>query len=255
MVKTYCRFKHGGSVAFGVVEGASIHQLAGNPLQTTALTGATVPLSQVTLLAPFLPQKILAVGQNYRSHVGMKKLPSRPEIFYKPITALQDPGGPIVLPADSTRVHLEGELVLVIGKTTRHAPVERARAAIFGVTCGNDISERDWQSGPDKDLQWWRAKGADTFAPCGPYVVSGLDDSDLLLQTRLNGETVQRETTGDMIFDAATIVSFISRYVTLEPGDLIYSGTPGNTVQLSPGDVVEVDIQGVGVLRNPVVAS
>ena len=117
-----------------------------------------------------------------------------------------------------------------------------ARAAIFGVTCGNDVSEREWQSGADKDLQWWRAKGCDTFAPCGPFLVSGLDDSRLLLQTRLNGETVQKETTADMIFDPPTVVAFVSRYVTLQPGDLIYSGTPGNTVKLSPGDVVEVDI-------------
>lgn len=253
-MKTYCRFTHGDLTAFGVVDGATVRQLAGSPLQTTTETGSNHALAEVTLLAPFLPQKILAVGLNYRSHVGGQKLPSRPEIFYKPITALQDPGRPIVLPVDSTRVHLEGELVLVIGKTTRNASVAEARAAIFGVTCGNDISERDWQNGPDKDLQWWRAKGADTFAPCGPFVVSGLDDARLLLQTRLNGETVQKATTADMIFDAPTIVSFISRYLTLQPGDLVYTGTPGNTVKLSAGDVVEVDIEGVGILRNPVVA-
>ena len=255
MRTTYCRFRQGETTGYGIVDGATVRRLTASPWQTGAETGARLALDQVTLLAPVQPQKILAVGQNYRSHVGLKKLPARPEMFYKPITALQDPGAPIVLPADATRVHLEGELVLVIGKTIRHASVSEARAAIFGVTCGNDVSEREWQSGADKDLQWWRAKGADTFAPCGPFVVTGIDDSNLLLQTRLNGETVQRETTADMIFDPPTVVSFVSRYVTLHPGDLIYTGTPGNTVKLSAGDVVEVEIENVGVLRNPVVAA
>jgi 2-keto-4-pentenoate hydratase/2-oxohepta-3-ene-1,7-dioic acid hydratase in catechol pathway len=123
---------------------------------------------------------------------------------------------------------------------------------VFGVTCGNDVSERDWQSGAAKDLQWWRAKGADTFAPLGPCVVTGLDYGNLLLTTRVNGQVVQQQYTSDLLFDIPTVVSFISQFVTLEPGDLIYTGTPGSTSKLNPGDVVEVEIEGIGVLRNPV---
>ncbi len=123
---------------------------------------------------------------------------------------------------------------------------------IFGVTCGNDVSERDWQHGPHKDLQWWRAKGADTFGPLGPCIVTGLDDSNLLLQTRINGETVQKQSTSDLMFDCPATARYISRWVTLEPGDVIYTGTPGATRKMNQGDVVEVEIEGIGVLRNAV---
>jgi 2-keto-4-pentenoate hydratase/2-oxohepta-3-ene-1,7-dioic acid hydratase in catechol pathway len=143
-------------------------------------------------------------------------------------------------------------LVVVIGKPVKHATPEQARAAIFGVTCGNDVSERNWQHGEQKDLQWWRAKGSDTFAPLGPAIVTGLDYGNLPLQTRLNGEVVQRQSTSDLIFDCPSIVSWVSGWVTLMPGDIIYTGTPGATRKLSPGDVVEVEIEGIGVLRNPV---
>jgi 2-keto-4-pentenoate hydratase/2-oxohepta-3-ene-1,7-dioic acid hydratase in catechol pathway len=207
----------------------------------------------VTLLAPVVPGKILCVGRNYRSHLGTRPQPASPEIFYKPITALQDPGGPIVIPRDATDLHYEGELVVVIGKQVKHATPEEARAAIFGVTCGNDVSERNWQAGPGKDLQWWRAKGSDTFAPLGPAISTGLDYGSLLLQTRLNGEVVQKQTTADLLFDCPTVVSWISGWVTLLPGDVIYTGTPGATRAMKAGNVVEVEIEGVGVLRNPVV--
>jgi 2-keto-4-pentenoate hydratase/2-oxohepta-3-ene-1,7-dioic acid hydratase in catechol pathway len=163
-------------------------------------------------------------------------------MFYKPVSALQNPGDPIVIPQDAANVHFEGELVIVIGP----------RGTIFGVTCGNDVSERDWQSGPHKDLQWWRAKGADTFAPLGPAIVTGLDYGNLMLETRLNGEVVQRQSSADLTFDCAAIVSWVSRWVTLVPGDVIYTGTPGSTRAMRPGDVVEVEIEGIGVLRNTV---
>jgi 2-keto-4-pentenoate hydratase/2-oxohepta-3-ene-1,7-dioic acid hydratase in catechol pathway len=173
-------------------------------------------------------------------------------MFYKPVTALQSPGGPIVIPRDATDVHYEGELVVVIGKETRNVSPAQAREAIFGVTCGNDVSDRNWQHGEKKDLQWWRAKGCDTFAPLGPAIVTGLDTGNLRLETRLNGEVVQQESTGDLIFDCPSIVSWVSGWVTLLPGDLIYTGTPGSTRRMQPGDVVEVEIEGIGVLRNPV---
>ena len=143
-------------------------------------------------------------------------------------------------------------MVVVIGKHLRNASAAEAGAALFGVTCGNDVSEREWQNGEKKDLQWWRAKGSDTFAPLGPAIVTGLDYGKLLLQTRLNGEVVQKQFTCDLIFDSPAVLSWISGWVTLLPGDLVYTGTPGNTRRMSPGDVVEVELDHVGVLRNPV---
>jgi 2-keto-4-pentenoate hydratase/2-oxohepta-3-ene-1,7-dioic acid hydratase in catechol pathway len=208
--------------------------------------------NEVRLLAPCEPHTIFAVGQNYLSHLGERKVPSKPEIFYKPVSSLQDPDGPIVIPEDAEDVHFEGELVVVIGKAIRNASREEASAAVFGVTCGNDVSDRNWQRGPGKDVQYWRAKGCDTFAPLGPVIVTGLDYSSLLLTTRVNGEIAQQQRTSDFIFDVPTVICFISRYVTLAPGDVIYTGTPGNTRRMKLGDVVEVEIEGIGKLRNPV---
>ncbi len=141
----------------------------------------------------------------------------------------------------------------VIGKQVKNASRDQARDAIFGVTCGNDVSDRNWQNGERKDLQWWRAKGSDTFAPLGPAVVFGLDYGNLLLQTRMNGEAIQKQYTSDLIFDCPSVVSWVSAWVTLMPGDLIFTGTPGSTRKMSPGDVIEVEIEGIGILRNPVV--
>jgi 2-keto-4-pentenoate hydratase/2-oxohepta-3-ene-1,7-dioic acid hydratase in catechol pathway len=249
-VTKYIRYRHNATTAYGILEGEAVREIHGDLFGDHKETGKTLQLADVKLLYPCEPPKILAVGLNYKSHVGDRKAPERPEIFYKPITALQHPGESIVIPASAKNVHYEGEMVLVIGKRVTRASVEEARAAIFGVTCGNDVSERDWQGGPDKDLQWWRAKGADTFAPLGPVIVTGLDYGNLLLQTRLNGNVVQKQYTSDLIFDGPAIVSWISQYATLTPGDVIYTGTPGHTSRMSEGDVVEVDIQGIGVLRN-----
>src|SRR6185369_13599058 len=162
-------------------------------------TGEALPLARVKLLYPCEPAKVLAVGRNYKSHLGERQQPKRPEIFYKPVSSLQNPGDPIRFPEGAANVHFEGEMVLVIGRRIRNASPEEAAAAIFGITCGNDVSERDWQNGPDKDLQWWRAKGADTFAPLGPAIVTGVDIANLMLETRLNGEVVQRQSTADLI--------------------------------------------------------
>jgi 2-keto-4-pentenoate hydratase/2-oxohepta-3-ene-1,7-dioic acid hydratase in catechol pathway len=236
-----------------VLEGDTVNEISGGLFGEHTRTGVTHRVSDVKLLAPCEPGKILAVGLNYKSHLGGRPQPAHPEIFYKPVTALQDPGEPIVIPNEATDVHYEGELVIVIGKKARNVSRDEAAGAIFGVTAGNDVSERNWQHGQGKDLQWWRAKGSDTFAPLGPAIVSGSDYANLLLQTRLNGETVQKQTTGDLIFDCPAIVSRISGWVTLLPGDLIYTGTPGSTRKMSAGDVVEVELEGVGILRNPVV--
>ena len=248
----YIRYRAGSSTGYAVLDGDTVHPFSGDLFGSRTPTGAALQLSDVALLAPCQPGKILAVGLNYKSHLGGRPQPTRPEIFYKAVTALQDPGGPIVTPRDATDLHYEGELVIVIGKPVRNAAPDEARDAIFGVTCGNDVSERNWQHGPGKDLQWWRAKGCDTFAPLGPAIVTGADYGNLLLETRLNGESVQKQYTSDLIFDCPAIVSWISGWVTLLPGDIIYSGTPGSTRKMSPGDAVEVEIEGIGVLSNPV---
>jgi len=250
-VSKFIRYRAGSAESYGIVDGDLVRELRGD-LFDHVETGATAPLSAVKLLCPCLPGKILAVGLNYRSHLGGRPQPAHPEMFYKPVTALQDPEGPIEIPRDATDLHYEGELVAVIGKRVRNVSPEEAGSAIFGVTCGNDVSERNWQHGAQKDLQWWRAKGCDTFAPLGPAIVTGLDYGNLQLETRLNGEIVQKQTTADLIFDCPAIVSWVSGWVTLMPGDIIYTGTPGSTRRLAPGDTVEVEIEGVGVLRNPV---
>jgi 2-keto-4-pentenoate hydratase/2-oxohepta-3-ene-1,7-dioic acid hydratase in catechol pathway len=251
-VTKYIRYRSASGVSYGILDGDTVREIAGGLLDGGAPTGVTRKLSDVGLLCPCQPGKIMAVGLNYKSHLGSRPQPAHPEMFYKPITALQDPEGPIVIPRDAVDVHTEGELVAVIGKQVKNASKEQARDAIFGVTCGNDVSDRNWQNGEKKDLQWWRAKGSDTFAPLGPAVVTGLDYGNLLLQTRMNGEVIQKQYTSDLIFDCPSVVSWVSGWVTLMPGDLIYTGTPGNTRKMARGDVMEVEIEGIGTLRNPV---
>lgn len=251
-VTRYVRFQKGTLVSYGILSGDTIQPFAGDLFGAQKKSGSAVKASEVKLLMPVVPSKVLAVGLNYKSHIGTRKPPANPEIFFKPITCLQHPGEPIVIPSDSKNTHYEGELVIVMGRKTSHVTPEQARDCIFGVTCGNDVSERDWQNGADKDLQWWRAKGTDTFGPLGPVIVRGANYADLLLQTKLNGEVVQKARTSDLLFDCLTIVSYISRYVTMAPGDVIYTGTPGSTRRMKPGDTVEVEIENVGTLSNPV---
>lgn len=253
MAQHYARFSDGKSTIYGELDGNELHAMEGDLFGSRAKTGAMYAMNAVRLLPPCEPSKIVAVGLNYRSHLGGRKLPETPELFYKPPSALIATKEPIVIPRDATDVHFEGELVIVIGKRTRSASREEAAAAIFGVTCGNDVSDRGWQRGEQKDLQWWRAKGCDTFAPLGPAIVTGLDYSNLKLQTKVNGEMAQEGSTSDLVHDCPAVVSWASQWITLEPGDVIYTGTPGNTFALEKGDVVEVSIEGVGVLRNPVV--
>ncbi len=251
-MSTFVRYQGDGGAAYGIVEGGQVREIRGGLLGSHEPTGVVRPLSGLRLLCPCEPGKILAVGRNYRSHLGNRTFPQHPEIFYKPLSSLQDPEGPIVIPPDATNVHYEGELVLIMGKRAKDVAPEQALETIFGVTCGNDVTERDWQYGERRDVQWWRAKGSDTFAPVGPAVVTGLDPDNLLLRTRVNGEVVQEERTSDFIFNCATMISWISRWVTLLPGDIVFTGTPGATRKLMAGDVVEVEVEGVGVLRNPI---
>lgn len=246
----FVRFAHDGRARHGVLDGEVIHALSGPPWEEVVRTG-TVAFRDVRLLAPCTPGKVLAVGRNYRSHLGGREEPREPGLFAKLPTSIIGPGEEIVLPPGAREVHAEGEVVAVIGSPARRLSAERAGRSVFGVTGGNDVSERRWQAA---DLQWLRAKAADTFGPLGPAIARGLDPGALTLETRVNGETVQSASTRDMIFPIEEIVSWASRYVTLEPGDVIFTGTPGTTASIGPGDLVEVEVGGVGILSNRVAA-
>ncbi len=251
-VTRFVRFSYRGQTAHAIQEGEDLRVIQGDLFGAYKVTSTKRKLSEVKLLYPIAPSKALAVGLNYKSHLGTRTPPTQPEMFYKPITCLENPGAPIRIPKDAKNVHYEGELVVVIGKRLSRVSKDEATAGIFGVTCGNDVSERDWQNGPQKDLQWWRAKGADTFGPMGPAIGKGLNYGKLQLETRLNGKSVQKQLTSDLLFDCPSIVSYVSQYVTLEAGDVIFTGTPGSTMKMSAGDVVEVEIEGIGILKNTV---
>jgi 2-keto-4-pentenoate hydratase/2-oxohepta-3-ene-1,7-dioic acid hydratase in catechol pathway len=248
-ITRYVRYLRSGQTCFGILQDDTIVELDGNYLTGGKPSGKTAPQADVRLLAPVVPSKILAVGLNYRSHLGARPAPVQPGIFPKLPSSIIGPEDEIVFPPDAEDVHYEGELVLVIGKQGKDISEADAPDHILGVTCGNDISERRWQKG---DLQWFRAKGSDTFGPIGPAVVRGLNYGDLQVTTRLNGEIRQSQRTSDLLFSVPTVVSYISRFATLTPGDLIFTGTPGTTRPMKAGDVVEVEIEGIGTLRNRV---
>ena len=245
----FARYSHAGRVAYGILEGDVLRELNGNFLAGGRPTGKTVKLAEVRLLAPVVPGKVIAVGLNYKSHLGQQPSASYPGLFAKLPSCIIGPEDSIVFPPEAQDVHYEGEMVVVIGKKARNVAPENASEYIFGVTAGNDVSERQWQK---SDLQWLRAKASDTFGPLGPVVVKGLNYRDLQLTTRLNGEVRQSQRTADQIFNVDQVVSYVSRFVTLMPGDLIFTGTPGTTKAMKPGDVVEVELEGIGTLRNKV---
>ncbi len=251
------RFTTGEDPRFGVVEDDVIAVVTGDPLFTPIqYTGERVPLDDARLLAPVIPRsKVLGVGRNYVEHAAEmgNDVPAEPLVFLKPNTSVIGPGDPIVLPAQSREVHYEGELAIVIGRLCRDVPAERVHEVILGYTCANDVTARDLQRG---DGQWWRAKGFDTFCPLGPYLVTGLDlaqAGDLALTTRLDGEVVQQTRTAQMVFDITRLVTHISAAMTLLPGDVILTGTPAGVGPITAGQRVEVEIEGLGVLSNPVV--
>jgi 2-keto-4-pentenoate hydratase/2-oxohepta-3-ene-1,7-dioic acid hydratase in catechol pathway len=249
------RFRVGDTVAYGIVEGDMIRQLKGDLFAEREVTDKVYPLAEVELLVPVEPKQVLAMAVNYKSHAPGAVLPvmhETPQPFIKGLNCLIADGQKIVIPADATDVHYEAELVIVIGKEARNVPKDKALDYVFGVTCGNDVSERVWQKA---DKQWWRAKGTDTFGPIGPYIVSGLDYDNLLVTLRLNGEVKQQERTSELVHSVPATVSYISKYVTLQPGDVIFTGTPGKTGPIKPGDTVEVEVEGVGTLTNKVVAA
>lgn len=257
-VTRYVRYSHDDTIAYGILDGNRVLELDDAPWHNGRPTGESVAAREVVLLAPANPSKVIAVGYNYLSHredmthEESRPIPEHPPLFLKLPSAITGPDTDIVYPSDGTELHYEGELVIVIGKTASKVTPGEAHEHIFGVTAGNDVSERNWQA---NDLQWLRAKASDTFAPLGPSIVAGLDYLDLEVETRLNGETMQKQSTRDHIHDVHAIVSFLSQYVTLLPGDVIYTGTPGATSAMQPGDVVEIEVEGVGILRNRVVAA
>ncbi len=248
-ITRYIRYSAAGQVSYGILEGSIVRELRGDIYTDAEPTGKTVKLSDVKLLAPCEPSKVLAIGINYKSHVGERTAPGTPRVFLKLPTSIIGPEENIVFPPGAGNVHFEGEMVVVIGKTAKNVLRADATKCVFGVTAGNDVSERDWQKG---DPQWFRAKASDTFGPLGPAIVQGLNYNDLLLQSRLNGVVKQSQRTSDLMFDVETIVSYISQFITLLPGDVIYSGTPGQTQAMKAGDIIEVEVEGVGVLRNTV---
>ena len=247
----YVRYEAGGRIAWGVLEGDAIRELQGNVFEAAKPSGRVLKLAEVRLLPPAEPKKVIAAGLNYKSHIGDQPPAKYVGLFAKMPTSLVGHHADIVYPADATTVHYEAEICVVIGKRAKHVSEAQVKDHIFGVAPCNDVSERSWQK---SDLQWFRAKGADTFGPIGPAVVRGADYARLKLIGRHNGKVVQETTTDLMIFPIDAIVSYVSRYVTLEPGDVIFTGTPGTTQPMRPGDTFEVEIAGIGVLRNRVVA-
>jgi 2-keto-4-pentenoate hydratase/2-oxohepta-3-ene-1,7-dioic acid hydratase in catechol pathway len=247
----YVRYETAGRVAWGLLDGEIIRELQGNVFDGAKPNGKTLKLAEVTLLPPAEAKKVIAAGLNYRSHIGEQAPAKYVGLFAKMPTSLVGHNADILYPADATTLHYESEVCLVIGKRAKNISEAQVKDHVFGVAPCNDVSERAWQKA---DLQWFRAKGSDTFGPIGPAVVRGADYNKLTLIGRLNGKVVQESTTDLLIFPIDNIVSYVSRYVTLEPGDVIFTGTPGTTQAMKPGDVFEVEIKGVGVLRNTVVA-
>lgn len=247
----WVRFRIGQEVHYGVVESGGIRRAEGTPFGPYRLTGTLYSDKHVTLLAPCVPGKILATIRNYKSHAEGRPPPPVPQLFFKAPSTVIGPNNTVVIPPDTQHVEEEAEMVVVIGKRAKNVSEAKALDYVLGYTCGNDISARDWQK---DDQQWWRAKSSDTFTPIGPCITTGLDPSKIEVVGRIDGKEVQHETTGMLIFSVPTLIAFITRYLTLEPGDLIFTGTPGQPQRIAPGNVVEVEIKDIGTLRNPVKA-
>jgi 2-keto-4-pentenoate hydratase/2-oxohepta-3-ene-1,7-dioic acid hydratase in catechol pathway len=247
----YCRFLHEGRAHYGRIEGTEVVVLNAAPWAGAKETGLRRSLSAVTLLVPSEASKVVCIGQNYRKHAEEmgKPVPPEPLIFMKPSTALNGPRSPIRIPKASEEVHYEAELGLLIGEKLKNADEATAARGIFGLTCINDVTARDIQR---REVQHTRAKSYDTFACVGPWVVTGLSGADLRIQCRVNGQVRQDSRTSDMVFGPAALVSFISHIMTLLPGDLISTGTPSGVGKLAAGDTVEVELEGIGTLTNPV---
>ncbi len=247
----YARVKTSGGPRYAELRSDEALLLDGAPWDGAKRTGESIPLDASSLLPPSDASKVVAVAQNYKKHAAEmgKPIPPEPLIFLKPSTALNGHGSPIVLPPESAEVHHEAEVAVVIGKRLSRATEEEAKAALFAVTCFNDVTARDIQK---RETQHTRGKGYDTFACVGPWMVTGLDVGALRVQCRVNGVTKQDGNSSDMIFPVPVLVSFISKVMTLLPGDVVTTGTPSGVGPIRDGDVVQVEVEGVGVLENPV---
>jgi 2-keto-4-pentenoate hydratase/2-oxohepta-3-ene-1,7-dioic acid hydratase in catechol pathway len=247
-----CRVIHEGDARYGIVgdEGA-ITLISDEPFAAYEPV-AEIPLLGAEFLAPVVPTKVVCVGVNYRDHAAEMHhdVPSAPVLFLKPPTAVIGQSADIVWPDMAARVDHECELAVVIGRHTRRVTVEEARNTVLGFTCANDVTARDLQS---VDGQWTRAKGFDTFCPLGPWVDTDVDPGDLAVECLVNGQVRQSGRTSDMLFDAMTLVSFVSNVMTLLPGDIVLTGTPSGIGPLDRGDQVEVRIEGIGSLHNRLV--
>ena len=246
------RFKAMDKTRYGVVEGTHIVEYAGTPFGSFKRGRRKYPLKQAVLLSPVVPSKIAAVALNYRDIADEmdRAVPADLQIFFKPVSALCGPDDPIVLPANVGRVDYEGELAIVIRKRAHHVPPDRAREHVLGYTCLNDVTARDLHT---REGQSTRAKAFDTFCPVGPCISTDLDPNGTDLETYVNGERRQASNTKHLVFPVDDVVSRISAVMTLLPGDIIATGTPAGTGPLRPGDRVEVRIEGIGSLRNPVI--
>ncbi len=259
-IRTWCRFETAGRAQHGRVDGEHVIALDAAPWDGGLEAGPRLALADVKLLVPTQPRAFYCVGQNYREHItasarrkGLEpKFPERPDVAFRSPAAMCAHGDAIVKPRDAgERFQYEGELVAVIGKAGKNIPREKALEHVFGWTIGNDVSERTWQQ---TDRTNWRAKNSDTFNPTGPWIVSGIDYRGMTTVVRLNGEEVDRFATGAMVHDVETYIAEVSKYCTLQPGDVLWMGTDGSPRNMVPGDVCEIEISGIGTLRNPVVA-
>jgi 2-keto-4-pentenoate hydratase/2-oxohepta-3-ene-1,7-dioic acid hydratase in catechol pathway len=255
----WCRFQRGDAPSFGIIEGDAVIPVDGSPFAEHRRTDERFPLASVKLLVPVIPPTFYAAGVNYREHViemakkrgEEPKFPPEADVGYRANNALIPDGEAIVIPKDAGElVQYEGELVAVIGKQCKHVSEDEALDYVFGYTIGNDVSERTWQRG---DRTLWRGKNADTFKPMGPWIVTGLDPASLEVKVRLNDREVAHYRVGDAIYSLQTFIARMTKYLTLYPGDVIWMGTDGAPENMKHGDVVEVEIPGIGVLRNPVV--
>ena len=247
------RFRFGDRIATGALDDGSdaVRVLAGTYFEQPVPTGDEIPLDDVRLLAPILPSKVVCLGKNYAAHAAEfdSEVPEEPLLFLKPSTSVIGPGDAIPLPSISRRVDYEGELAVVIGRLARSVRAEEAFRYILGYTCANDVTLRDLQR---RDGQWTRAKGFDGSCPLGPWIQTELDPNDARVETRVNGDTRQSATTAEMVFGVATVIEYITTFMTLLPGDVVLTGTPEGVGKLEPGDRVEVEVDGLGVLANPV---
>lgn len=247
------RFKHDGVDRIGVLDGETVRISSAKDLFSSSpdtwKTAAEASLSTIKPLAPVRPAKIIGIGRNYADHAKElgNEAPPEPLIFLKAQTTLSDPDAEIVMPPESQRVDYEGELAVVIGRRARRVRAEDWQSIVFGFTCANDVTARDLQM---KDVQFTRGKSFDSFCPIGPAIVTGLDVSDIAVTTRVNGEVRQNARTSQMIFPVPRLIEFVTSIMTLEPGDVILTGTPAGVGPLAAGDVVEVEIEGIGILRN-----